>query len=100
MVQGDKGDINMDIDQIVKKYKYDKYMQSQTWKNIRYAKLTEANWTCERCGYGKYDFEEGPLDVHHKNYDRFGNESLSDLEVLCRPCHEKNHGRQFTERKP
>jgi hypothetical protein len=36
------------------------------------------------------------LDVHHKTYERFGgDERMDDLEVLCRFCHIKHHGRVF-----
>jgi 5-methylcytosine-specific restriction endonuclease McrA len=36
---------------------------------------------CERCG------RAGDLELHHKTYERLGNERFSDLELLCNPCH-------------
>lgn len=84
-----------DLDAIVRRTKYEGYLNSQTWKNIRYAKLVSVDFKCEACNYGEYEFQEGPIDVHHKTYERLGDERMSDLEVLCRPCHEKRHGRKF-----
>ena len=37
---------------------------------------------CERCGHPH------SLELHHKTYERLGRELTSDLEVLCRRCHE------------
>ena len=28
------------------------------------------------------------LETHHLNYERFGCERMSDLRVLCKPCHD------------
>jgi 5-methylcytosine-specific restriction endonuclease McrA len=32
------------------------------------------------------------LEVHHRIYERLGNEVLSYLVVLCRRCHQHYHG--------
>lgn len=77
---------------MTKEINYKDYMQSQEWKNIRTDKLWQANFRCERCGY---DGTGESIDVHHKTYERLGNERLSDLEVLCRTCHRLEHGRKF-----
>jgi hypothetical protein len=34
------------------------------------------------------------LQVHHLNYKRLGREKDRDLKVLCRRCHEFDHGIQ------
>ena len=58
--------------------------------SFRDAKLSIAGYRCEQCG------ARDRLDVHHLTYDRFGgDERMSDLRVLCRPCHNKAHGRKF-----
>jgi hypothetical protein len=31
------------------------------------------------------------LDVHHRTYERVGQEQLRDLIVLCRTCHSRYH---------
>jgi hypothetical protein len=37
----------------------------------------------ERCGH------QYSLELHHKTYERLGRELISDLEVLCKGCHEQ-----------
>lgn len=39
---------------------------------------------CKECG------SLGPLQVHHIDLDH-SNDELSNLEVLCRPCHRAKH---------
>lgn len=39
---------------------------------------------CLRCGATKN------LVIHHKNFDHYDN-VLSNLEVLCNPCHSRLH---------
>ncbi len=69
---------------------YKRYMRSDAWAAIRDVKLACAAHKCERCG------KRARLDVHHLTYDRFGgDERMTDLQVLCRPCHNKAHGRKF-----
>lgn len=49
------------------------------------------------CGYEPWK----PLQVHHRTYERIGNEGLDDLIVVCPRCHMKIHGiqgRRKTER--
>jgi 5-methylcytosine-specific restriction endonuclease McrA len=41
---------------------------------------------CQACGNRK-----PPLHVHHKTYERFGKELLTDLVGLCDTCHKKVH---------
>jgi hypothetical protein len=48
--------------------------------------LAAANLRCAHCRT-----TDASLDVHHKTYDRFGNERLDDLIALCRPCHDVVH---------
>lgn len=61
------------------------YLQSQIWADIRHKALILYGPTCNRCGeYG--------TDIHHKTYERVGGfELMTDLEVLCRDCHEAHH---------
>lgn len=59
------------------------YLSSDAWKAKRHEALKRANYHCQRCPmWGQ------PLDVHHRTYERLGNERPEDLEVLCRPCHQ------------
>jgi hypothetical protein len=72
------------------KSEYRSYVASEAWLQRRKQFLWNHS-ACERCGisreaaiaaYGQ------DLHVHHKNYQHVGCESDSDLEALCRRCHE------------
>jgi 5-methylcytosine-specific restriction endonuclease McrA len=62
--------------------RYEKHIHSTQWKNTRKAILKMRD-RCEGCGTKHF------LEVHHKTYERLGRELTSDLEVLCKTCHEK-----------
>src|SRR5690349_356114 len=66
--------------------RYRLYLQSDHWKNLRARKIREKGSRCERCG------SSVRIQIHHRSYERFPNCPLSDLEVLCRVCHRKEHG--------
>lgn len=65
---------------------YKEYLKTPEWQKRRKAKLKEAKHRCQLCNDG------GTLNVHHRTYENRGNEPLSDLIVLCEPCHERFHG--------
>lgn len=65
--------------------KYEDYLESWEWRQSRDAALRRAKWKCERCQ------SKRSLQVHHKSYERLGEELPEDLEVLCGPCHEGHH---------
>jgi 5-methylcytosine-specific restriction endonuclease McrA len=68
---------------------YRHYLQSRRWKAKRKKKLKKVGYRCESCGVVQ---QKGvTLDVHHLSYKRVTKERLSDLQVLCRGCHEKHH---------
>jgi len=70
--------------------KYIQYLKSNQWKQRRAAALERAKFQCqfEKCG------EKQSLEVHHKTYDRLGNEDPGDLIVLCRGHHWHVHKAQ------
>jgi hypothetical protein len=65
---------------------YTNYINSARWRNIRTLMIKQAGGKCASCGAAGTPSK--PLEVHHKTYERLGRESMSDLDVLCRPCHE------------
>ena len=75
------------------KSEYADYVRSPWWREIRKLKLDQQP-TCERCGF----WDE--INVHHKTYERLGNESLSDLEVLCKSCHGRHHWDEEIRKSP
>lgn len=70
--------------------KYRLYItQSPRWRQIRWCKLLEQNFHCERC---RRTYEDGiTLEVHHRTYRRLYRELMQDLEVLCNECHRHHH---------
>ena len=85
-------EIEIKVEEISRRCKYEGYLLSQAWYEKRKLKLFNSDYTCEKCGYCSYkSIEERPLDVHHKTYERLGNELPGDLMVLCRKCHGENH---------
>jgi len=65
---------------------YDEYLSSPEWKTRRRMKILEVGERCQLC-----DSDKKPLHVHHRTYDRRGDEHPMDLTVLCEPCHAKYH---------
>ncbi len=66
---------------------YGEYLRSRHWAAVkeRYRK-SNLPQCCLSC-YSK----DKPTDMHHKSYNRLGNEKLMDLIPLCRDCHSKTH---------
>lgn len=63
---------------------YQDHIQSPAWKKLRREVRERAKNRCERCPPIVHSTR---LEVHHKTYERFRRELLSDLELLCPTCH-------------
>jgi hypothetical protein len=60
------------------------YYKSPEWAEKRNARLKLDGFKCAKCGFTR------ALEVHHINYDRYGNEDVSrDLITLCKKCHQE-----------
>ncbi len=66
---------------------YSSYIQSEQWHARRRARLDFARRRCEICNRSEN------LEVHHRTYERLGNEELEDLLVVCSRCHDTFHHR-------
>lgn len=64
---------------------YREYLNSPEWQAKRRLALEQAGWRCKVCN------STTRLQVHHRTYDRVGNEELCDLTVLCATCHQLFH---------
>lgn len=60
---------------------YQTYLQSEDWAKKREWALIFWGHKCALC------FSKEHLDVHHRTYERLGNELITDLIVLCHDCH-------------
>lgn len=76
----------MNITTTDRKAEYRKFLETNFWQNLSASKRQQVG-KCERCGSTHY------LQCHHRFYrDDWFQTQPEDLEVLCRPCHEKHHG--------
>jgi hypothetical protein len=67
--------------------------KTEHYRALRAAALSAVGHRCERCG------AEGQLELHHKHYMTLGVESLGDVEILCRTCHQGETERRWAERR-
>ena len=71
----------------LRKMPFAEYRTQPEWQARRTATLARAGYRCQVCGEG-----DVRLDVHHNTYERYGNEDVLDLVVLCNHCHGLFHG--------
>ena len=65
---------------------YQQYIASDRWRNspARLEELRRAGHRCRLCNLGPPDVF---LTVHHRTYERLGQELADDLTTLCMECH-------------
>jgi len=68
---------------------YAVYLLSEHWQDFRIAVHLDRNGKCERCG------RKSGLQVHHRHYRTLWREKLTDVELLCGWCHQKEHDKEF-----
>lgn len=69
---------------------YNTYIQSDAWKAKVRQRLEIDNYQCVMCGASGTPWN--PLNIHHLNYKRLGDENVdTDLVTLCDPCHRRVH---------
>lgn len=71
--------------EVLRAMPYVQYLLSPEWKARRLVEIERAGHRCELCN------SPGPFHVHHRTYERRGDEAPGDLVVLCPPCHETFH---------
>ena len=65
---------------------YPEYLTSPEWMVTRARMIEKAGRRCRVCNNG-----DETLDVHHRTYERLGEERDEDLTVLCQDCHRIFH---------
>jgi 5-methylcytosine-specific restriction endonuclease McrA len=69
------------------------FLESQWWRDLSSFKRRSVG-KCERCGSKKH------LQSHHKVYrQNWFDTEPGDLEVLCRNCHNAEHGKYPKKRR-
>lgn len=64
---------------------YKEYIKSDKWKRIRAWILIFWDHRCAVCN------SKESVNVHHRTYERLGNELTTDCIVLCDDCHKLHH---------
>ena len=67
---------------------YSNHMHSERWKDIKRTLRSKFGNRCQTCNDSGERFI---LHAHHRTYERFGQERLEDLTLLCDCCHKKVH---------
>jgi hypothetical protein len=75
---------NPNATQAQRRIDYDEYINSAAWRTNRQVELDASGNRCRGCNRGAGEIE---LQVHHRTYENFGNESPGDLTTLCIECH-------------
>lgn len=66
---------------------YEEYLSSDVWQEKRKAVMERADGSCESDGCNN-----SATEVHHDTYRHdLGEEPISSLRALCRPCHSEEH---------
>ena len=65
---------------------YREYLETPDWRERRRRHLLSAGNACQVCNATGVE-----LHVHHRTYERLGEERYQDLIVLCRQCHQVFH---------
>lgn len=73
---------------------YQVYLKSQAWADKRAQVIFRDGGQCQAKRNGRKCGSRHKLEVHHKTYERFGRELLSDLVCLCEDCHKAVHAAQ------
>jgi hypothetical protein len=68
---------------------YYNQLLSMNWVDFRITAIRSRDGRCDHCGVHFFDRQ---LNIHHPDYSWTGAETVNNVEVLCRPCHEKTHG--------
>jgi len=69
----------------LKSLPYSEYLQTSHWIEIRNKHLKRSNYKCQICN------KNNKLNVHHRTYERRGEEDYNDLITLCEDCHNLFH---------
>ena len=70
-----------------------KFYRSEVWRQTRLLKISNANGRCEKCGgVGEEVHHIIPINEHNINNPEI-TLNLNNLILLCKDCHNKEHGR-------
>lgn len=65
---------------------YSIYLKTKHWRDFRKSALEYYKGKCASCG------TTSDLRVHHLHYNSLFNEKFEDVKILCKCCHNEEHG--------
>ena len=88
--------IKKQADTPTRKGRYAEYRNTDEWRERRDAVMARDSSLC-RLKFRKVCTNHATV-VHHVNYDRIGDEALTDMVATCEGCHEKWHQMEKEDR--
>lgn len=75
---------------------YELTLRSARWFALKWRRMVQTDFRCERCGrrYVGRKHKRTAMryfNLHHRHYLSVGREDFDDVELLCRPCHQREH---------
>ena len=67
---------------------YQDYLRSEHWHQFRKKALAHYGYRCTNCGTKA---DDAMLNIHHLTYETLWHESVDDVLLVCRSCHEQLH---------
>ena len=67
---------------------YHAYLKSVDWQKLKFAVYERDNYRCKQC---QRSLAKMNGNVHHTTYVNVYDESLDDLELVCKDCHQLIH---------
>lgn len=92
----------------LKKLPWKKYITTKHWRSFRDSLLNDINCHCQICKKPRWSFykktgerkkkPDALFNVHHKHYDKLGEETREDVMILCGVEHEFAHNLEMLSR--
>lgn len=67
---------------------YHAYLKTVQWQELKFAVYERDNYRCKQC---KKSLAKMNGNVHHTTYINVYDESIDDLELVCKDCHQLIH---------
>lgn len=74
------------VDQL-KRMPYREYLQTDHWQEVRTRALEASGHRCQLCN------ADSTIHIHHRTYERRGEEDPADVIALCADCHARFHNK-------
>lgn len=97
----------MELEEL-KQLSWKKYIATKHWRTFRDLLLNDVDCECQICKKRRWSLykktgerkkkPDALFNVHHKHYNKLGEESREDVMVLCHVCHDFLHTLEVVSR--